>query len=56
VDGRVRGRLLVGVDASEERIRQLALADERVRPWVASRRVEKVVVVPNRLVNIVTRA
>jgi len=56
VDGRVRGRLLVSVDASEERIRQLALADERVRPWVASRRVEKVVVVPNRLVNIVTRA
>ena len=56
VDGRVRGRLLVGVDASEERIRQLALADERVRPWVVSRRVEKVVVVPNRLVNIVTRA
>jgi len=27
-----------------------------VRPWVEQRRVEKVVVVPNRLVNIVTRA
>jgi len=27
-----------------------------VRPWVAARRVEKVVVVPNRLVNIVTRS
>src|SRR5438132_4461924 len=56
VDGRVRGRLVVDVDAAEDRVRLLALGDERVRPWVASRRVEKVVVVPNRLVNIVTRA
>jgi leucyl-tRNA synthetase len=56
VDGKVRGRLLVDVDAAEERVRQLALGDDRVRPWVERRRVEKVVVVPNRLVNIVTRA
>jgi leucyl-tRNA synthetase len=56
VDGKVRGRLLVDVDAADDRIRQLALGDDRVRPWVERRRVEKVVVVPNRLVNIVTRA
>jgi leucyl-tRNA synthetase len=56
VDGKVRGRLVVDVDAAEERVRQLALADDRVRPWLGQRRVEKVVVVPNRLVNIVTRA
>jgi leucyl-tRNA synthetase len=56
VDGKVRGRLRVEVDAAEERVRQLALGDDKVRPWVASRRVEKIVVVPNRLVNIVTRA
>jgi len=56
VDGKVRGRLLVDVDAADDRIRQLALDDDRVKPWVGQRRVEKVVVVPNRLVNIVTRA
>src|SRR5437016_8874705 len=56
VDGKVRGRLLVDVDAADDRVRQMALGDERVRPWVERRRVEKVVVVPNRLVNIVTRA
>jgi leucyl-tRNA synthetase len=56
VDGKVRGRLLVDVDAADDRVRQLALGDDRVRPWVERRRVEKVVVVPNRLVNIVTRA
>src|SRR5438093_250913 len=56
VDGKVRGRLLVDVDAADDRVRQLALDDDRVKPWVGQRRVEKVVVVPNRLVNIVTRA
>jgi len=56
VDGKVRGRLLVDVDAADERVQELALGDDKVRPWVAQRRVEKVVVVPNRLVNIVTRA
>jgi leucyl-tRNA synthetase len=56
VDGKVRGRMTVDVDSGEERIRELALGDEKVRAWVASRRIEKIVVVPNRLVNIVTRA
>jgi leucyl-tRNA synthetase len=55
VDGKVRGRLLVDVDAADDRVRELALGDDRVKPWVERRRVEKVVVVPNRLVNIVTR-
>jgi leucyl-tRNA synthetase len=55
VDGKVRGRLVVDTGAGEERVRALALADEKVRPWVDGRRIERVVVVPNRLVNIVTR-
>jgi leucyl-tRNA synthetase len=55
VDGKVRSRLVVDVAAAEEHVRELALGDERVQPWVANRRVERVVVVPHRLVNIVTR-
>jgi len=55
VDGKVRGRLTVDVDAAEERVRGLALADAKVQPWVAGRSVERIVVVANRLVNIVTR-
>jgi leucyl-tRNA synthetase len=55
VDGRVRGRLTAGVDAQEAEIREKALADGKVRPWLDGRRVAKVVVVPGRLVNIVTR-
>jgi leucyl-tRNA synthetase len=56
VDGKVRSRLQVDVDAPEERVQRLALADDKVRPWVGERSVERVVVVANRLVNIVTRA
>jgi leucyl-tRNA synthetase len=56
VDGKVRSRLQVDVDAPEERVQRLALADDKVRPWVGERAVERVVVVANRLVNIVTRA
>jgi leucyl-tRNA synthetase len=55
VDGRVRTRLVVPPEIAEDRLRSEALADEKVRPWLASREVARVVVVPGRLVNIVTR-
>jgi leucyl-tRNA synthetase len=55
VDGKVRSRLNVDVGAGEEQIRNQALSDQRVRPWLQTRRVDRVVVVPGRLVNIVTR-
>jgi leucyl-tRNA synthetase len=55
VDGRVRSRLEVAPDIAEEALRTQALDDSRVRPWLTSRAIERVVVVPGRLVNIVTR-
>ncbi|HET8578897.1 MAG TPA: leucine--tRNA ligase [Methylomirabilota bacterium] len=56
VDGRVRSHLTVDVHASEAQVREQALADAKVRQWLDGRKVAKVVVVPGRLVNIVTRA
>ncbi|HUF92439.1 MAG TPA: leucine--tRNA ligase [Candidatus Limnocylindria bacterium] len=56
VDGKVRGRLTVDVDAAAEVVQRRALDDDKVRPWLEGREVDRVVVVPNRLVNIVTRA
>ncbi|MGH7334205.1 MAG: class I tRNA ligase family protein, partial [Candidatus Rokuibacteriota bacterium] len=55
VDGKVRGRLVVDMNAGEAMVQEQALADEKVQPWLRGRRVERVVVVPNRLVNVVTR-
>ena len=56
VDGKVRTRLTVESGAPEEKVKMLALADQKVRPWLQSRQVDRVVVVPGRLVNIVTRS
>jgi len=55
VDGRVRSRLTALVGAQEAEVREQALADDKVRPWLDGRHIAKVVVVPGRLVNIVTR-
>jgi leucyl-tRNA synthetase len=54
VNGKVRSRLTLPSGAADVEARTRALDDERVRPWLEGRRVERVVVVPDRLVNIVT--
>jgi leucyl-tRNA synthetase len=54
VDGRVRGRVTVDAQAPGDEVRRRALEDAKVRPWLDGRRVEKVVLIPGRLVNIVT--
>jgi leucyl-tRNA synthetase len=56
IDGKVRSRLTVDVAANEADVRRLALDDDKVKPWLGGRDVDKVVVVPRRLVNIVTRS
>jgi leucyl-tRNA synthetase len=53
VNGKVRSRIAIPADLQEEELRQLALEDEKVRSLTAGRTVERVVVVPKRLVNVV---
>ena len=53
VNGKLRSRITAAVDAPEEDVRQMALADEGVQKFVQGRPVKKVVVVKNKLVNIV---
>ncbi len=55
VNGKLRGRIRATPETSEEELRAAALADERVREWTNGREVVKVIVVPQRLVNIVVR-
>jgi leucyl-tRNA synthetase len=55
VNGKVRARLQVPADVTEEQARELALADERVQRHIAGKQVKKVIYVPGRLVNIVAR-
>jgi len=53
VNGKVRDRLQVSADISEDRARALALASETVQRFMDGKPPQKVVYVPGRLVNIV---
>jgi leucyl-tRNA synthetase len=55
VNGKLRGLVVVPAGASEDQIKQAALADEKVRTALAGKQVVKVIVVPKKLVNIVVR-
>ena len=53
VSGKVRGRIRIPTGADEATARAAALADEKVQAAVGGREVRRVVVVPDRLVNVV---
>jgi leucyl-tRNA synthetase len=55
VNGKVRGRLTVAADISEQEMEQLALADPAVSPHIAGKTVRKVVVAKGRLVSLVVQ-
>jgi leucyl-tRNA synthetase len=54
VDGRVRDRITVAADATEDQCREIALASDKVRTFLSGREIARVVVRPPRLVNLVT--
>ncbi len=53
VNGKVRGRVALAADASEDTARHAALAHENVARTVAGKTVRKCIVVPGKLINIV---
>ena len=53
VNGKLRSRFQVGTDTGEETIKQMALEDERVQKFIDGKAIKKVIVVKNKLVNIV---
>jgi leucyl-tRNA synthetase len=53
VNGKLRGKLDAAVDAPKEQLEQLALEQENVKKFLEGVTVRKVIVIPNKLVNIV---
>ncbi|MBN1115246.1 MAG: leucine--tRNA ligase [Oligoflexia bacterium] len=53
VNGKLRSKLVVGIDTDEQAIRELAFNDANVRKFTANSQVKKVIYVKNRLLNIV---
>ncbi len=58
VNGKVRSRIRIRADATEEEMKQAAMADGKIREQIGSTSIRRMICVPGRLVNIVvgTRA
>jgi leucyl-tRNA synthetase len=55
VNGKVRGRVTVAADSSEDEIREAALADSSVAAHIAGKTVVKVIVAKGKLVSVVVK-
>jgi len=55
INGKLRSRIVVPSDTTEDVLRERALTDEKIRAAIAGKQVVKVIVVPGKLVNIVIR-
>jgi len=54
VNGKVRDKVEVSASLSEKEAKAMALASEKVQPFISQKKVKKIVYVPGRLVNLVT--
>ena len=55
VNGKVRGRLALPFGTPQAEIEKLALADQKAQQFIEGKQVVKIIVVPDKLVNIVVR-
>jgi leucyl-tRNA synthetase len=53
INGRVRGRVTIPVNAAEDEVKQAALADPRIKKYLEGNSIRKVIVIPKKLINIV---
>ncbi len=53
VNGKLRSRIMVSAEATREQVEQAALQDGRTQDFIAGKTIRKIVVVPDKLVNIV---
>ena len=55
VNGKLRSRIMASPEASNDELQEMAFADAKVREYTDGKEVVKVIVVPQRLVNIVVK-
>ncbi len=53
VNGKLRSRFEVALNTAKETLQETAMADEKVQRFIADKTIRKVIVIPNKLVNIV---
>ncbi len=55
VNGKIRDRIEAAIDSDDETLRNLALSSSVIADYIQDKEIEKIIVVPNKLVNIVIR-
>ena len=53
INGRLRDRIVVSAGMAEDEIREIALNRERVKSWITGKKIHRIIVIQDRLVNIV---
>ncbi|MBA1394242.1 leucine--tRNA ligase, partial [Lactobacillus sp. XV13L] len=55
VNGKLRDKITVPIDTPKEQLQKLALQNQHLQKFIADKKVAKVIVVPNKIVNIVVK-
>ena len=55
VNGKLRAKLMVPLNSDNEAVQDLALSDEKIEKFTKDKQIIKVIVVPNKLINIVVK-
>lgn len=53
VNGKLRAKITVAKDENQEKVKEIALAEENVKKFTDGKEIKKIIVVPNKIVNIV---
>jgi leucyl-tRNA synthetase len=55
VNGKVRSRVIVPFATPREELEKIAVSDDKTRPFISGKQIVKIVVVPDKLVNVVVK-
>ena len=55
VNGKLRAKMMVPLNSDNQKVQELAFADEGVSKHIKDKEIIKVIVVPNKLINIVVK-
>jgi len=55
INGKTRSHIMIALGTPDEKVRELALADEKIKAAIKGKQIVRVIVVPNKLVNIVVK-
>jgi leucyl-tRNA synthetase len=56
INGKLRARVKVSAGASQDQLEKAALEDEKIREYTNQKEIVKIIVVPDRLVNVVIKS